>query len=191
MGTPSMVMRGSAVRVGTRRSSAGRRCRRMRGSGPSPRAVAQGPERILAAQFPAESPAALAGRYVCDTPTGSLVDGASPSGNRASCVRDVMASLVKTCRRWYSIVRGERKSCAATSLFDRPSATNRAICSSCGVSSSSVPGSRCRARSPEARSSTRVRCAHAAAPSCSKTSSAARSCARASSRRRSRRRNSP
>ena len=32
-----------------------------------------------------------------------------------------MASLMKTCRRWYSIVRGDRNSCAATSLFDRPS----------------------------------------------------------------------
>jgi hypothetical protein len=51
----------------------------------------------------------------------------SPRGRRASWTREVMASLAKMFRRCESIVLGERKSCAATSLLDSPSATIRAI----------------------------------------------------------------
>ena len=83
----------------------------------------------------------------------------SPSGCRASCVREVMPSFVNTLRRCASIVRGERKSWAATSLLERPCPTKRATWSSCGVSWSSVLGSRLRAVSPDARSSARARSA--------------------------------
>ena len=54
-------------------------------------------------------------------------------------MRDEMPSFEKTLRRWASIVRGERNSWAATSLFERPSATSRATCSSCGVRRSGAP----------------------------------------------------
>src|SRR5262249_59783557 len=66
----------------------------------------------------------------------------------ASCVREVTPSFWNTLRRWYSTVRGLRNSRPAMSRFDEPSLTSRAICSSCGVSSSSVLASRLRAVSP-------------------------------------------
>ncbi len=46
-----------------------------------------------------------------------------------------MSSLVKILCRWYSTVRGLRKSWAAISGLDPPSLASRAICDSCGVSS--------------------------------------------------------
>ena len=102
-----------------------------------------------------------------------------------------MSSFWNTLRRWYSTVFGLRNSAPAMSRLRPPSATSRAIWSSCGVSWSSVAASRLRAVSPVARSSAAARSAHGAAPSASKRSSAARSCVRASVLRRARRRNSP
>ena len=49
-----------------------------------------------------------------------------------------MPSLVNTLLRCHSTVRALRKSCAPISGFDEPSRASRAICSSCGVSSSRV-----------------------------------------------------
>ena len=86
-----------------------------------------------------------------------------------------MPSFRYTFRRWYSIVFGLRKIEAAASRVVRPSASSSAIWSSCGVSWSSVDGSRRRAVSPVASSSTRARFAHGSAPSESKASIAARS----------------
>ena len=53
-----------------------------------------------------------------------------------SCRREVMPSLRKMLRRCASIVRGLRKSSAATSREVAPVATSRAICASCAVSAS-------------------------------------------------------
>ena len=52
--------------------------------------------------------------------------------------RDVMPSLANTLRRCHSTVRGLRNSRAPISGFERPSRASRAICASCGVSSSRV-----------------------------------------------------
>jgi hypothetical protein len=46
-----------------------------------------------------------------------------------------MSSLVKTLRRWYWTVRGDRNSRVPISGLDRPSAASRAIWASCAVSS--------------------------------------------------------
>ena len=46
--------------------------------------------------------------------------GGARRSRRASSVRDAMPSLRKTLRKWKSIVRGLRKSCAATSRLVRP-----------------------------------------------------------------------
>ena len=113
------------------------------------------------------------------------------SSRRISSAREVIPSFANTLRKWYSTVRGLRNSCPAMSLFEPPSATSRAIWSSCGVSSSTVLGSRLRTVSPVARNSPRARSAHGSAPSASKASTAARRWSLASSRRRSRRRCSP
>ena len=112
------------------------------------------------------------------------------AASRISSARDEIPSFANTFRRWYSTVRGLRKSCDATSLFESPSPTSCAIWSSCGVSSSLALGSR-RTVSPVARSSTRARSDHGSARRCSNPASAARSCVLASTRLRSRRRNSP
>ena len=58
----------------------------------------------------------------------------------ASCspMRELIPSLVNTLRRCHSTVRGLRNSWAPISEFVRPSRASRAICSSCGVSSSRV-----------------------------------------------------
>jgi hypothetical protein len=97
-------------------------------------------------------------------------------------LREWMPSFWYTCRRWYSTVFGLRNSAAAVSLVVLPPARASAICSSCGVSSSIVAGSRRLRVSPVAASSALARSAHGPAPRCSKMSSAARSCSRASTR---------
>jgi hypothetical protein len=56
-------------------------------------------------------------------------------------------------RRWASIVRGLKNSCAATSLEVAPVATSRAMCSSWAVSASAGWAVRLRGCSPVARSS--------------------------------------
>ena len=63
-----------------------------------------------------------------------------------------------------------------------PEATSPAICSSCGVSWSSVEGSRRLAVSPVARSSASARSSHGGAPTWWKRSAALRRCRRASRR---------
>src|SRR5581483_10574898 len=59
--------------------------------------------------------------------------------------------------RWYSTVFRLTNIAPATSRFDLPSATRRAIWSSCGVSRSGAEGSRGGTVSPVARSSARAR----------------------------------
>jgi hypothetical protein len=93
-------------------------------------------------------------------------------------------------RKWKSIVRGLKNSCAATARLLRPLATRPVICTSCAVSSSRVLGSRLRAVWPLAPSSLLARSAQGSAPSASKPSSATRRCSRASTLRRERLRNS-
>ncbi len=50
-----------------------------------------------------------------------------------SCRRELMPSLEKTLRRWYSEVRGLMNSRAPTSGFVRPSAASRMTCASCTI----------------------------------------------------------
>jgi len=88
-------------------------------------------------------------------------------------------------------VRGLRNRWAAIVRLVAPSATNRAICSSCGVSWLAVLGSRLRAVSPVARNSVWASSAQGAVPSCSNVSCAARRYLRASARQRRRRNTSP
>ena len=88
-------------------------------------------------------------------------------------------------------MRGLRNSRAPISGFDSPSRASRAICRSCGVSSSRVSSVRLRTFSPVARSSPRARSANTSMPIVDEQSCAARSCARASTRRFSRRSHSP
>ena len=77
------------------------------------------------------------------------MSGASP--NCASSTREEIPSIAKMLRSCASIVLGERKSRAATSRFESPSATRRAICSSCGESRDRVLESPRSAASPLAR----------------------------------------
>ena len=103
------------------------------------------------------------------------------SGRAArSSRRELISSFANTLRRCHSTVRGLRNSCAAISGFVSPSRASRAICSSCGVSSSRVSSRRLRTFSPVARSSRRARSANASAPIEANASCAARSCSRAS-----------
>ena len=60
--------------------------------------------------------------------------------------RERIPSLANTLRRCHSTVRGLRNSCAPISGFDNPSRASRAICRSCGVSSSRVSACACRTR---------------------------------------------
>ena len=79
----------------------------------------------LAGHSPPASPAPLWGgcRYdPAPEPTSS-----SASVVRTSSVRDEIPSFVNTFRRWYSTVRGLRKSSAAASRLLAPLATSRAI----------------------------------------------------------------
>ena len=75
-----------------------------------------------------------------------------------------MPSLAKTLCRCHSTVRALMKSCAPISGFERPSRASRAICFSCGVSSSRVSALRLRTFSPVATSSMRARSANASMP---------------------------
>src|SRR5262249_19484592 len=111
-------------------------------------------------------------------PPAATPGSAPPIPRRTNSVRDAIPSFANTLRRWYSTVRGLRNSCAATSLFEFPSPTRRAICSSCGVSWSIVLGSRFRAVSPVARSSAPARSAQSTAPASSNVASAGPSCSR-------------
>ncbi len=77
-------------------------------------------------------------------------------------------------------MRGLRNSWAPISGFERPSRASRAICSSCGVSSSRVSALRLRTFSPVASSSRRARSANASMPIAANISWAVRSCSRAS-----------
>ena len=82
-----------------------------------------------------------------------------------SSFRDMIPSFAKTLRRCHSTVRGLRNKFAAISELDRPSLASRAICASCGVSSSSDSTVRLRMVSPVANSSRRVRSANASSRS--------------------------
>jgi hypothetical protein len=68
-----------------------------------------------------------------------------------------------------------RKSFAPISGFDRPSRARRAICSSCGVSTSRVSGLRLRTTAPATTSSRPARSANASMPMATNSSWAARS----------------
>ena len=85
--------------------------------------------------------------------------------------------------RCHSTVRGLRNSWAPISGFVSPSRASRAMCSSCGVSSSRVSARRLRTVSPVAWSSWRARSANPSTPISANSSCAARSCSRASTRR--------
>ena len=67
-----------------------------------------------------------------------------------SSLRELIPSLPNTLLRCHSTVRGLRKNWAPISGFVCPSAARRAICASCGVSSSSVSTVRLRTVSPVA-----------------------------------------
>ena len=94
------------------------------------------------------------------TMDGGSAEAARPARGsaRASLVRELMPSLAKTLRRWYSTVWLLMKSCAPISAFERPSRARRAICASwavrspssrrcvCGRARRSLPTRRVRAR---------------------------------------------
>ena len=67
-------------------------------------------------------------------PGGPVRAGLELVTARASCVRDVTPSFANTFRRWPSTVFVLRTSRPAISLLESPSATSRAIRSSCGGS---------------------------------------------------------
>ena len=71
----------------------------------------------------------------------------------ASWVRDATLSFLNTLRRWKSTVAGLTNNCLAMSPLRYPSLTSRAICASCGVSTSAVPAISWRTCSPVAFSS--------------------------------------
>lgn len=56
----------------------------------------------------------------------------------ASWVRDATLSFLNTLRRRKSMVAGLTNNCVAMSRLRYPSLTSRAICASCGVSTSAV-----------------------------------------------------
>ena len=99
-----------------------------------------------------------------------------------SCLRELMPSLVNTLRRCHSTVRALRNSCAPISGFDRPSRASRAICSSCGVSSSRVSTRALRAPSRPWRSARGVRARRT--PPCRSRRTCRGPCAAARARRR-------
>src|SRR4051794_30817051 len=72
------------------------------------------------------------------SPVESGPDRRQARSSWASSPREVIPALAKMLRRWKATVLGEIQHCAATSLLDRPELTSRAICSSVGVSLTSV-----------------------------------------------------
>ena len=126
--------------------------------------------------------------------TGSTKRAASRAcrGSAASRpLRESIPSLPKTLCRCHSTVRGLRNNWAPICALVSPSRASRAICSSCGVSSSRRSSGRLRGFAPAATSSPRARSANASIPISANISSAARSRSRASLRRPSRRSHSP
>ena len=91
---------------------------------------------------------------------GRVVSG-SPGSTRSSWLRELMSSLVKTLRRWYSTVRGLMNSRAPISGFDSPSRASRAIWASWAVSSSRVSDGALAGGLAGGRSSRRARSANA------------------------------
>ena len=90
---------------------------------------------------------------------------APPPSPCSSWLRELMPSLVKTLRRWYSTVRGLMNSRAPISGLDRPSRASRAIWASCGGElGRAVSAVRLRAVSPVASSSRAARSANASRP---------------------------
>jgi hypothetical protein len=66
-------------------------------------------------------------------PQSAEESGAAPGSGGSSCasfVRELMPSLTKTLRRWYSTVCVLMKSRVPISAFERPSRARRAICAS-------------------------------------------------------------
>ena len=107
----------------------------------------------------------------------------APRSSRTSSSREPMPSFGKTLRRWWSIVRGERKRRAPISRVGQALGDELADRELLRRQTVRVDGGRRRARSPVARSSRSARAAHGSAPTRSKISSARRRGARASTRR--------
>ena len=145
------------------------------------RVCAGPPLRRRLAPSAAASAANVVGRFTSSPLIGdyhlSLMASLTMAAARPAGIGEITSPLCRCDRR--------------AALARQTAATSPAICSSCGVSRSSVDGSRRLDVSPVARSSASARCSHGGAPTWRNRSAALRRCRRAARRWRARRSHSP